>query len=114
MTREEAERILRSVACRCDGRGVVPGPEGVAVSCPDCDGGFVSSDALKEARDVLGGLSSDMLARRAESERAMTACIGQAIVLASGGHFYDAAEHLHRAAAQAEMAQECRPPKEYR
>ena len=53
MTRDEAQRILDNVACRCDGRGVVPGPTGVAVPCPNCDGRFISNDELHEARRVV-------------------------------------------------------------
>lgn len=53
MTKEEARRILEKAACSCDGYGVVPGPNGVAVSCPKCNGEFVSNDELKEARLVV-------------------------------------------------------------
>jgi hypothetical protein len=54
MTKEEAQQILKNASCHCDGYGIVPGPKGIAIQCPDCDGKFISNDELKEARLVVG------------------------------------------------------------
>lgn len=52
-TEEEAKWTIKQVSCHCDGMGVVPGPEGKAIPCPDCDGKFISTDVFKAALKLL-------------------------------------------------------------
>lgn len=53
MTLEEAQQVVKNVSCRCDGRGVIPGPAGLTIECPDCDGRFISNEEFKLARRVI-------------------------------------------------------------